>query len=176
MENSVKSSAVNFGLYLGAVLAAVTVIGYAVDLAILVQWWLAILLLLVIVIFGIISTGKAKKIMGGFISFKEAFTSYFITIVVGVLISATLSYVLFNFVDPDAAVQMKQQIIDNTVNMMEGFGAPPDQIAQQVEELEQQDQFSITATLRSLAFQMIFYIIIGLIVALVMKKTDPQAK
>ncbi len=175
MENSIKSNSINRGLYLGGFLVLVTVLGYVLNMELLVKWWLGILLLLVIVIVGIVSVAKAKDILEGFISFKQAFTAYFVTVAIGVLISVVFNIILFVFIDPEAAQQLQQQIIDNTVNMMEGFGAPADAIAEQVDKMESQNQFSLGTQLMSIAWQLLIYAVIGLIVAAIMKKSNPDA-
>lgn len=175
MENTLKSNAINYGLYLGAAMALVTVIVYAMEVELLANMWLGIALLLVVVAFGIVSTAKSKGLNNGILNFKEAFTSYFITVVLGILISSVISIVLFNYIDPEAADQIQQKIIDNTVQMMQGFGAPAETIAQQVEQLEAQNQFGVGNILKGLVFQIILYSVIGLIVAAVMKKSEPDA-
>ena len=124
---------------------------------------------------GIVSVAKAKDILEGFISFKQAFTAYFVTVAIGVLISVVFNIILFVFIDPEAAQQLQQQIIDNTVNMMEGFGAPADAIAEQVDKMESQNQFSLGTQLMSIAWQLLIYAVIGLIVAAIMKKSNPDA-
>ena len=40
--------------------------------------------------------------------------------------------------------------------------------------MEEQDQFAIGSLLKSLAWQFLFYAVIGLIVALSMKRKDPD--
>ncbi len=176
MEKTIKSSAINWGLYLGVVLSLFTVLGY-MNLDLYTKWWYGIIMLIVIIVFGIISSMKSKKILNGFISFKEAFSSYFITIALGFIISTVISIIIFNFVDPEAATTLQEKIIDVQVQMMRRFGAPEDAIAQAVTKLEEQDNmFSIGNMLQSLAFQLIGYSIVGLIVALVVKKNNPEAE
>lgn len=176
MENAIKSSAINYGLYLGGILGLVTVIGYAVSLELLVKWWLGIILLIVIIAFGIISISSSKKMLNGYISFKQAFSSYFFTVAIGILVSMLISILLFNFIDPDAAELLKEKILESTINMMQGFGVPAEAIAEAVDKIENQNQFSILNQLKSVAWQLLFYIILGLILAAIMKKTDPSAE
>jgi hypothetical protein len=177
MEQSFKSSAINYGLYLGGALALWTVLAYAVNLELLVNFWVNLLVLpLIIIVFGVVSTAKSKGILNGFISFKNAFTSYFITVLIGMLISSVVSIVLFNFIDPDAAIQLKEIAIEKSITMMEGFGAPADQVAQQLEILENTDFFSIGTQSAQFFKGLIFFIIIGLIVAAIMKKKNPDAQ
>jgi len=175
MENSIKSNAINHGLYLGGTLALITIAIWFIDLNLMGSMMLGISLILLRIVFGVVSTSKAKSIQGGLISFKEAFTSYFITIVIGFAIASIVSVLLFNYIDPEAAKQIQQITIDATVKTMEGFGAPLESIAETVEQMENQNQFSIGNVLKGLAFVYVFQAIYGLIVALIMKKTDPDA-
>lgn len=175
MENSVKSNAINYGLYLGGLLALITVAIYAIDLNLMVNMWLGIGLLIVTIGFGIVSTAKLKSIQEGFLSFKEAFSSYFITVAIGILISTIISAILFNFIDPDAAEFIKEKTVEVTISMMEGFGAPAESIAEAVEKIEAQNQYGLVSILKQLAWGFLFQAIIGLIVAAIMKKTNPEA-
>lgn len=174
MEKSLRSSAVQYGLYIGLILSAVTIVAYAVDLELLTKWWLGIVLFLVIIVIGIVSTAKARSLLNGFISFKQAFTAWFTTIVVGILISTVVNILLFNVIDPEAAEIIKQNTIEATVSMMENFGTPQEAIDQAVIEIENTNQFAVGNLLKSLAWQFLFYAVIGLIVALIMKKKDPD--
>ena len=131
---------------------------------------------LVIIAFGIVSTAKAKGILGGFINFKQAFSSYFITIAIGIIISTVVSVLLFNVIDTEAAEILKEKIIESTTKMMEGFGAPQTEIDKAIGKMEDQNQFGALSQLKSIAFQLIFYAVIGLIVALSFKKIDPNAE
>ena len=97
MEKTLKSTAMNYGIYLGITLVLVTVLAYAMDIELLTKWWLGIILFFVVLAFGIVSTIKAKELLNGFISFKQAFSSYFIAIAIGILISTAASVLLFNF-------------------------------------------------------------------------------
>jgi len=177
MENTIKSSAINYGLYLGAILCLFTIIGYAINLELLVNFWLTLLVLpIIIIVFGIISTAKSKSLLNGFISFKQAFSSYFITIAIGILISTALSIILFNFIDSDAALELKELIVEKTVNFMEGMGAPAEAIAEGVQKIEDQDTFGLGTQLKSLAQSLIFFAVIGLIVGAIMKKNNPDTE
>ena len=83
MENSIKSSAINYGLYLGGALSLITIAIWFIDINLMANMWLGILILLAVVAVGVVSTAKAKSIQEGFLSFKEAFSSYFITVAIG---------------------------------------------------------------------------------------------
>ncbi len=176
MEKLLKSSSVNFGLYLGIILAALTILGYSVSLDLFTKWWFGVIFLLVTIIVGIMSSMKARKLFGGFISFKNAFSAYFIAIAVGIIISSIVSIVIFNVVDPEAANILQEKIMESQVAMMENFGTPQEAIDKAVIDMQANgSMYSISNILKSIAFQLIGFSIVGLIVALVVKKIDPNA-
>ncbi|WP_339894084.1 DUF4199 domain-containing protein [uncultured Algibacter sp.] len=176
MEKSLKSIATNYGLYLGVFLALITVLAYALNLELLTNMWVGILILIAIIIFGIISVAKVKQAQNGFASFKQAFTSYFITVLIGLLISTLVSFLLFNVIDTDAADVLKEKTIEKTVEMMENFNTPTEVIAETVEQMESQNQYSIGNVTKGLAGYLVVFSIIGLIVAAAMKKNNPEAE
>ncbi|MEO8934613.1 MAG: DUF4199 domain-containing protein [Xanthomarina sp.] len=174
METSIKSNAINYGLYLGGALALLTIYAYAVNLDLFTKWWYGIALMVLVIVFGIISSVTSKKLFAGIISFKGAFSSYFITIAIGIIISAVVSYIIFNVIDPDAAKLLQEKILDSQVAMMRGFGAPEDSIADVVEQIESEDNmFALGKVLQSIAFQLVGFSVVGLIVAMVVKKDVP---
>ena len=80
MEPTNKSNSINLGLYLGGMLSLIVVLIYAVNLDLFIEWWLGILLFVLVVAYGVVAANKAKNNGEGFISFKDAFIQYFITI------------------------------------------------------------------------------------------------
>ena len=176
MEKALKSSSTTYGLYLGLILAALTVIGYSISLDLFTKWWFGIIFLLLVIVIGIMSAMKARKLLEGFISFKNAFTAYFIAILVGILISSIVSILIFNIVDPDAANTLQEKIIESQVAMLENFGAPQEAIDKTVSDIQAGgNMYSIGNILKSIAFQLVGFSIVGLIVAAVVKKNDPNA-
>ena len=175
MEKSVKSSALNYGLYLGLGLSLLTVIIYATEnYDLFVKWWFGIGLFILIVIVGILSANKSKGILGGFISFKEAFGSYFLTILVGTLISTIVSYIIFAVVDPDAAKELQEQVLIATKQSMERFGAPQETINEQLAKARDTDSFPIGTQIKNYAIGLVVYSVVGLIAAAIIKKKNPD--
>lgn len=176
MDKSLKSIASDYGLYLGGALALFTVLSYAINLDLLVNMWYGIAILIGIIVTGIISVGKVKQRFNGYASFKESFTAFFITVVIGLVISTIVSYLLFNVIDTDAAAVLKEKTIERTVQMLEGFNTPPEIVSKSVQQIEATNQFSIGNVLKGLAGYLVLFSIIGLIVAAAMKKTDPDSQ
>ena len=174
MEPTTKSTAINNGLYLGGILSLVTVLIYAINLDLFTEWWLGIILFVVVVAYGVISSVKSRTILGGYISFKHAFTSYFITIAVGSLIATVVGIAIFTFIDPEAATYLNEQILLLTKQTMERFGMPQEAMQAALDEAAKKDNFSLGMQSQGFVFKLAFYAVIGLIVALIVKKTDDK--
>ena len=176
MEKTLKSSAINYGLILALILVAFTVVGYSISLEMFVTVWFPFLLLAIIATFGILSSIKAKKTLGGFISFKETFKAYFIVIVIGLLAANLFNYILFNFIDTESNSIIRELMIDAQIEGMEKWGTPEDTLDAQRENLEKEDNFySIKNVGLNLGFKIIGYSIIGLISSLIIRRKDPNA-
>jgi len=176
MEKSLKSSALNYGLYLGLTLSAFYIIAYVFNIELLVNFWLMLLLLpLTLIVVGVISTAKAKSLLGGFMSYKQAFSAYFITIAVAVVLSTLVSIVIFNFVDPEAAQMLQDIGMEKARAFMESIGTPESEIEKQMALAEGQDQMALGTQAFNVVKGLLFYAVIGLIVALIMRKKDPNA-
>ena len=174
MEQTTKSDTINYGLYLGAFTSLITVVVYGIDINLFTAPWLGIVLFIVVVAFGAISAINSRKLLGGFISFKQAFSSYFITIAVGTLISSIVGIVIFNYIDPEAATYLNEQVLILTKETMERIGLPQEAIIAAIEEASKKDNFSLGAQTQAFVFRLVFYAVIGLIVGLIIKKTDPK--
>jgi hypothetical protein len=172
---SFKKSASNYGLILGGIIAGTTALLYAVSLDTLTKWWLGIILFLIAMVIGIVSVAKSKSILGGFISFKQGFTSYFITIAIGLFIATITGILIFNVVDPGAAEYLQEQIVEITRSMMERFGAGEAEIDKAIAKLEGQNSYSVGKQLQGFLFQLAFYSVFGLLIALIMKRKDPNS-
>lgn len=175
MEKPLKSNAINYGLYLGITLASINIIAYVVDVKLFNSLWVLVAILLSIIAFGVISINSSKKILGGFISFKKAFTSYFITVALGLFISTVVYFLIFNVIDTESAQVLAEMQIESQVKMMEGFGTPQASIDEAVSKMQENDPFSIGNQFLGYAIFLTVMSLIGLVVAAVTKKNDPNA-
>ena len=174
MEQTTKSAAINYGVYLGAITSLITIVIYGVDIDLFTAPWLGIVLFIIVVAFGAVSALNSRKLLGGFISFKQAFSSYFITIAVGTLMSSVVGIVIFTYIDPEAAIYLNEQVLILTKETMERIGLPQEAIIAAIEEASKKDNFSLGAQTQAFVFRLVFYAVIGLIVGLIVKKTDSK--
>lgn len=173
MNPTIKNLSTNLGLYLGAALALLTVSAYAIQLELFTKWWLGAFITTLIIIAGAFSIIKSKQALDNLISFKDAFTAYFVTILIALIIRAFAEWVLFNIVDAEAANTIKTLLIDSQVENMKNWNTPQETINTFVEKLEnEENMYSIGNTLSSLIFRITTYSIGGLILALILKNTS----
>jgi len=172
---ALRKNAMNFGLFLGVFLIVMTTVIYSVDISLFTSSWIGIVNIAIITAFGIVATIKHKNNIGGFITFKESFTSFFIVVVLGFFISTIFSIILFNYIDPEAKAIITENIIQYTVDMMEKFGAKAADINKIVDEMQKTDSFGPLGQLKGFAFNTILYSIIGLIASLIIKRDRPQS-
>lgn len=178
MDNNmsiVKKNSINYGVILGIILALTTTLMYVVNTELFTKWWIGIITILIVIVTGIVSTAKSKSLLGGFMSFKEAFSSYFITVAVGLLISTAVGILIFTVLDPDLAEYLNERTLEITREFMEGFGAPEEEINKALADLEGKNNFSLMNQLKSYVFGLAFQAVLGLLVALIFKKKDPNA-
>ncbi|OAD92694.1 hypothetical protein A7A78_01940 [Aequorivita soesokkakensis] len=171
---SIKKSAVNYGLILGAVLALMTTLMYVLNTELFTKWWIGILSFLVVIVVAIVSVAKAKGILGGVMSFKEAFTVYFITVAIGSLISTLVGILIFNIIDPDLAAFLQERTLEMTAEFLQKLGTPQAEIDKQMAKMADQDNFAIFSQLKNYVFGLAFMSVIGLLVALIFKTKNPN--
>ncbi len=177
MENhpiSTKKSAATYGLILGAGLALMTTLMYVLNTELFTKWWIGILSFLIVIIIAIVSVAKAKGILGGVMSFKEAFTVYFITVAIGSLISTLVGILIFNIIDPDLAAFLQERTLEMTAEFLQKMGTPQVEIDKQMAKMADQDNFAILSQLKNYVFGLAFMSVIGLLVALIFKTKNPN--
>lgn len=170
-----RKNAINYGMYLGLILIAFNTIIYAVDINLFTNMWVGILSMIIMVSVAVFTTVKYKNKLGGFLSFKEAFSSFIITVIVGSLISVLYTIVLFNFIDPEAGRILGENLIKYTTGLMEKFGAKPADINEAVKEMAKTDSYGIYGQLKGYISSIVIYSIIGLVTALIIKRDRPQS-
>ena len=172
---AMRKNAMNYGLFLGLTLIVITTVMYSVDINLFTKPWIGVINLLVITGFGAFAAYKNKKSQGGFLTFKEAFTSFFLTFITGFFISTVYTIILFNYIDPEAKTILTENVIKYTASMMQKFGAKAADVNKVIADMQKTDSFGLAGQLKGFAFSIILYSIIGLITALIVKREKPQS-
>jgi hypothetical protein len=174
MNEIIKKNGISYGIITGIVSTLITASIYSIDLNLFTAWWVTVLSIASYIIISIVLLTKTKKDLKGVFSFKDAFTTYFISAVIGILISVVFNILLFNFIDPSVKDSIKEISIKYAVEMMHKFNAPSSAINEAVKKLQENDQFSITELLKGSVFSIIFSSLFGLLLALIFKSKPTQ--
>lgn len=175
MEKSFKSVIVPYGIFLGLALVLITVLAYVINLELFAKWYLTLITFLIVLGIGIAAVKKAKSLhTGDHFSFKNAFTSFFLTVILGAFISVLFQGILFNIIDPEAAEDVQEIAMEASRSMMEKFGAQPDQIDAAMAQQEGNNPLSWKNIFLGFSFTIVLYAILSLIIALIFKEKDPN--
>jgi hypothetical protein len=175
MNEIVKKNGISFGVLLGVISVISTVVIYVTNPENFVSIWVGLGIFFLNIILGIVAVSKTKKTLGGFITFKEAFTVYFITMAISSLIGITFMFILFNFIDPSIKDTIMDATIKMSVNMMQKAGLKTEDIRKSLDAMKESDNFSLLNQLKSFFVGLLIHTIIGLIVAAATKKENPNA-
>ena len=174
MNEIIKKNGVSFGIITGVVSALITTAIYSIDLNLFIKWWLGIIIFLIYITIGIVLLSKTKKELKGIFSFKEAFTTYFISAVIGILISVGFNILLFNVIDPSVKDTLNEITIKYTVETMEKFGAPSSAINEAVKKMQESSPYSTLELIKGSAFSIAGSALFGLLLALIFKSKPTQ--
>ncbi|HEA29959.1 MAG TPA: DUF4199 domain-containing protein [Leeuwenhoekiella sp.] len=173
METEARKQALNLGLYMGLALILVTTICYVINVGLLANFWVGLFNLIIVFSFAIFSCYSARKIIG-FPSFKDVFTSYTITVALGLAISTVFTIILFNLIDTGAAEIIKEQSIVEMQSIMERFNAPQSEIDKAVTQAQNaENNFSIASQTQSYFIFLAIMLLLGLLASLLFRKKDP---
>jgi len=170
----IKKNGITYGVMIGIASALITATIYAVDLNLFVSWWFGLLGLVINVTISIVLLSKTKKELNGIFPFKEAFTTYFIAAVIGILISTLFNIVLFNVIDPGAKDTLSEIMIKYTVGMLQKFGTPASTINETIAKMKITNPYSTLELIKGSVFAIVICAIFGLVFAAFFKSKSTQ--
>lgn len=173
MNQIIKKNGINFGIILGIVSVLITTSIYIIDLKLFTASWLGILNIIIYLGVAIYLLSKTKKEVNGNFSFKDAFTTYFISAIIGIVISVAFNIILFNVIDTEAKGIIQENLIEFQVNMLKKFNMPTAEIKKAVEKMSAENQFDVMPQLKGSVFSILFSAIVGAILGFIFK-SKPQ--
>lgn len=169
-----KSSSLKWGLIGGLVIILYSIVMYAIDSTLLVNMWAGFLGLAVLIAVIVMGIREVKTGQEGFISLSEALFAGFLVYIIASFVHTVFQYALFNWIDPNLPVLLKEKTIEMTVEMMQKFGASEEDINKTLSELDGKlDVGSISTMFWNFLKGSAFGFVICFIIALIMKKKRP---
>jgi len=114
---------------------------------------------------------EQRKAMGGYITFREAFSAIFVSILIIVSITTVYTYIYTHFIDDTYF----EKVRDMSVNMAASFGGDEAREAAEAAADEQMEkQKGIGGTMIGFATSIILYSLFGFIIAAIVKRNKPE--
>jgi len=130
------------------------------------QWLLPIAL-------GVYAINGARKANGGFITYKTALGVSALGLILGTAAVVLFNALMYNVIDTDFKALMEEETLQFTYDILEKFGADDAQVEKAIAELEQRDSFGMMSQFKGLTIVSVFYLVLSLVLAAVMKKNEP---
>lgn len=163
-----------YGIISGLLMAIITFILYAVDPLLMFQLWLNAVYFGIMVVCMVLAVRDYRQQLGGYLSFKQALQPAFVTTIIMALVSSLVTYLLYNFIDPNLSSLLKEWTMEFTYDMMESMNAPEEVLEKAMNDLEKEDfTFGIAKISQGMIFSIIAGFILASIVAAIMKRKKP---
>ena len=173
MNEIIKKNGIKYGTISGLFSVFYMIALYVVDYKLFINIWLGVIVMLAFLAIGIFQLLELRKNLGGFMTFKEAFTGYFISAFLGILISTTFSIVLFNIIDTATRDLIHEALITFQVENFQKWNVPAAEIKKAVDKMKETPQFSTVGLLYGILKSLLGSIVFGLILAAIFKKNKP---
>jgi hypothetical protein len=173
MNEIIKKNGIKYGTISGLFSVFYMIALYVVDYKLFINIWLGVIVMLAFLAIGIFQLLELRKNLGGFMTYKEGFTGYFISALIGILISTSFSIVLFNIIDTATRDLIHEALITFQVENLQKWNVPAADIKKAVDDLKETPQFSTVGLLYGILKSLLGSIFFGLILAAIFKKNKP---
>ena len=174
MKTELKKHSLNIGLTLGGILLIISTLVYSINFKLFLDPYHSFSISFVMIAFGTYSIFKTKNNNGGTITFGDAFKSYFIVTAIGYLIYWIWMFIIYNIIDPEAAIAIDEQAMLMAKEMFESLGVAQEMIAKSMDEMSKNSSFSLSNILATYCFKLIGYSLVGLITSLIFYLLNPR--
>lgn len=166
------STAIKIGIIIAVIKILLNTIGYQFFIG---NWIATSLVGLTSFVFGIamyIYIGKQqRKMLGGYITIKDAFQVIFVAILISVVITYFYDIIYMKWIDPNLVDKIKE----SSMSFAEKMGATQDRLDKMSEEFDKSntEKWSFNRQAISLLSSIVLNSIIGFICAAIVKKNKP---
>ncbi|AWA31281.1 hypothetical protein HYN48_14920 [Flavobacterium magnum] len=170
MTSIVKKTGLQSGIALGTLLILLSAYIYFQDLGWFNNVVVGMLTLLGIVISGTAAAILVRRKLGGFITFREAFATYFLTIFTAHAMQCVFAVIITSFVlTTETKVSMKQQMYEFNLNLMKQNLAPEADKDKMTASWPAYDPFSVKEVITPSILYLLRDCLFGFLAALVIR-------
>jgi len=180
MNNLLYKSSIRNGLLIGGISAVLTIIYYIINP--LLQYTnlvIPILSFIIVIAFLVVLAIDARKKLGGFWTYGQAFISLIITSFFIILIGVIVNFIIVKFVDPTLPTKINDAVQEVTSQRLEKMGMDQAQIDNASKQFTDGEfiakmQPTILNEIKALGIGLLIYAVIDLIIAACVKKKQPM--
>ncbi|SHM57323.1 DUF4199 domain-containing protein [Myroides odoratimimus] len=169
MKNPVNKVGITFGIILAIYYTLFNSVIFFTDKTLFANTFAGFFNMGVMVILGILTIYFARKKAGGYVTFREGFTPFFLMVIIGVTANIIIYNILFNIVDPSAKEEISKSLYDMLIKTLDGSGLPQEQINEQLEKARNINQFAPKSQLFLWAGSVLRNSILGILLAAIFK-------
>ncbi|MFZ1805909.1 MAG: DUF4199 domain-containing protein [Cyclobacteriaceae bacterium] len=164
-----------WALIVGLTSGILSLVFYAVDYSLLADWKVGLSFFAIYIGLTIYAGISYRKESGPYLPFGKAYQHGFVIFAVSGLIATVFNILLFQVIDSDLGGKVTEVAIENTAEMMNNFGAPPDQIDKAIDDTRERmaDQYTLIGQLKGYGFMVIVSAVLALITGLIVRKSEP---
>jgi hypothetical protein len=140
------------------------------------KWWMGILVLVAIITIHFVIAFRYRKAVGGFMSYWQGYLASFGLSVMGAFIGVLFNALLFGVIDPDLNEKIKNATMENTIEMLESFNMPQEDIDKALDGIEKsfaERDKGMVAQAIGFFWQLVIAAIFAFIVAAFLRKNPP---
>lgn len=172
LNKYIKKTAQKKGFYLGAVMTLITLGAYLINWDILLNPWFQISKFVFVMVFAILAVVQARRLADKY-AFRHAFSAYFITVALGLIILAFVNFLLLGLIDSQAGHYITEISITQRQEQLQMAGRSTERVNEAIKLLKQSDPFSLWSQLQGYIMNLVLYCLPGIIIALIFKKKKP---
>ena len=172
--NIMKDHALKSGVIMGVLGILISLVVYIIDPLLMIKWWFSLFSLVLFIALVTYYGMQYRELTGGYLSFKKAYIYSFLAFVVAGILGLVFNIFLFHVIDPDLPEMISDAIVEQTVEMMEGFGANQEVIDQAIEDADTAASFTLMGQIKSFGMVLIFYALMSLISGAIVKRKEPK--
>ncbi|MHC5202567.1 DUF4199 domain-containing protein [Myroides sp. LJL119] len=169
MGNPINKIGIRFGLILAAYYLVFDCVVFFTDKNLFTNLPLGFLNIFVTIALAIGCVLMAKKTIGGYITFKEAFTPYLIFVLIGVTTNMVVYYILFNFVDPESQLPLRDALYNMAIQRIDSLGLPEPERLEKIAQAKDSNPFTFQTQIFSWAGSILKYCILGFLLAAIFR-------
>ncbi len=170
MTDPIKKIGFRNGLILGFFLILLSTYINFFHLELLTNVWLGFATVFLIIVFGIFTILQTKTKLGGLITFKEAFSGYFYTVLLGNFMSSVYLLLLYLLIlSPETKTQILAGMRDFDISLLKQNLMSQENIDDTLEFYKTYNPFTITTVFTGFIKYLLRDCLIGFLVALIFR-------